>query len=388
MFIQRCIEKHLKEAVRQYPIIGLTGPRQSGKTTLLRAIFPDYEYVSLEREDLRVFATEDPRGFLKQYDGQVFFDEAQRVPSLFSYLQVVVDEYRDYGRYLLSGSQNFLLMEKITQSLAGRIALFRLFPFDFVELKQVNLLTGDWVDIALQGFYPPIYDRNIKRPATFYANYANTYIERDVRTLKQIKDLGRFSDFLELCANAAGQLLNINSLAKSCGISQPTAKSWLNLLEQSYIVFLLRPYYKNFKKRIVKHPKLYFYDTGLLAYLLGYQDPQDLFISPHKGALFENLIVADVQKQNAHKHLLHKYWFWQDSSKREIDMLYQKKGKFHLMEIKATETILPRHFKNFQYFSSISGEDEAKRILVYTGQEHQKRKEGELIPWSETDRFA
>ena len=267
MRINREITNAMKELIGKYPVLALTGPRQSGKTTLLRSIFPEYTYISLENPDNRNFAETDPNGFLKQYSKHVIFDEVQRVPDLFSYIQSMVDESGLMGQFILSGSQNFHLMRNITQSLAGRVALFKLFPFDFEELISAGLINNDYLENIIKGFYPAIYDRSI-HPGTFYSNYVQTYIQRDVSELIAIKDLRLFQNFLGLCATRAGQLLNLNSLANECGISQPTAKAWLSALESCYIVFQLYPYHENFSKRIVKTPKLYFYDSGLLSYLL------------------------------------------------------------------------------------------------------------------------
>ncbi len=381
------IKRHLAEAITElrgfYPILGVTGPRQSGKTTLLKEMFPDYRYVSLERLDFRDFAKDDPVGFLKIYDRYVIFDEVQRVPELFPYLQVTVDEDPVKGRYILSGSQNFQLAEKITQSLAGRIVLFKLLPFDSSELKETGLLSEDWMQMSMQGFYPAIYDRGTPW-AVFYANYLNTYVERDVRELKQVHNLGAFRVFLDLCAANAGQLLNLSKLGSMCGISQPTAKSWLNLLEQSYLVFLLRPYHENLKKRTVRHPKLYFYDTGLLSFLLGYRKKEDWLHARRRGQLFENLVVADVFKQNAHRYALRDYWFWREGQGREVDLLSKTAEKFRLWEIKAGQTISSEAFKNLDYFTSLVGEEAiASRTLVYGGRQSQKRSRYVIRPWYE-----
>ncbi len=267
MILKREIEIPIRKYGIKYPVIALTGPRQSGKTTLLKTLFPDYEYVSLENQDIRSFAETDPNGFLDRYAEKIIFDEVQRVPPLFSYIQTRVDESPGMGRYILSGSQNFHLMENITQSLAGRVAIFKLFPFDLQELNSYNLINEDYLENLVKGFYPAIFDREIPS-RIFYSNYIQTYIQRDVSELIAIKDIRLFQNFLGLCATRAGQLLNLSSLASDCGITQPTAKAWLSALENSYIIFQLFPYHENFSKRIVKTPKLYFYDTGLLCHLL------------------------------------------------------------------------------------------------------------------------
>ncbi len=271
--------------------MALTGPRQSGKTTLLKELFKDYRYISLENPDIRAFATDDPTSFLNEYSENVILDEVQRVPSLFSYIQTKVDESKKMGQYILSGFQNFHLFNSITQTLAGRVALFKLLPLDFEELKAVELLESDYPQALFKGFYPAIFDRDID-PKIFYANYIQTYVEKDVTELLNVKDLKAFRTFLGLCAGRAGQLLNVSALAKDCNISQPTAKAWLSILESSYLIFLLPPYHQNFNKRLVKSPKLYFYDTGLLCYLLGIKSANEIILDRLKGNLFESLILA------------------------------------------------------------------------------------------------
>jgi predicted AAA+ superfamily ATPase len=265
--ISREISNVLLKMLKGYPIVALTGPRQSGKSTLLKHLLPGYEYISLEIPELRNFALEDPHGFLHKYKTHVIIDEAQRVPHLFNYLQTWVDNRNEVGQYVLSGSQNFHLMESITQSLAGRVAILKLLPLDTSELEASENLPDDWKSYVIKGSYPAIYDRDLS-PTQYYSNYVQTYIKKDVSTLRNIHDTQRFEAFLSLCASRTGQILNLHNIASKCGISSPTAKSWLTILENSYIVYLLHPYYENFSKRVVKSPKLYFFDTGLASYLL------------------------------------------------------------------------------------------------------------------------
>jgi predicted AAA+ superfamily ATPase len=380
--IKRQLATALQALLPKYPILALTGPRQSGKTTLLRAILPEYRYVSLENPDNRSYATDDPVGFLKEYSAQVIFDEVQRAPALFSYLQATVDNSGQMGQFILSGSQNFHLLERITQSLAGRVAIFKLLPFDSDELKQENLPTGDWKSLIVKGFYPAVYDRDLP-PAIFYNNYIQTYIDRDVAELTNVQDTRRFRNFIELCAARNGQLLNLSNLANECGISQPTAKSWLSILESSYIVFLLSPYYKNFSKRVVKTPKLYFYDTGLVAYLLGCRQVSDLNDQSLLGSLFENLVVANVIKKNHHQYLLRDYWFWRDSNGHEIDLLTTMGGGLNIFEIKSTQTVLPKLFQGMDRFSEITQGKVKTRTLVYGGDKNQDRTHYQIRPWNE-----
>ncbi len=380
MNIKRRIKTEMDIYKKKYPILAITGPRQSGKTTFLKTEFTDYEYVNLENPDVRNFAETDPNGFLKLYNKFIIFDEVQRAPFLFSYLQTKVDEDGIMGQYILSGSQNFLLLQNISQSLAGRVALFKLLPFDFEEMKSANLLTNDYAVNLQQGFYPAIFDRQIK-PAVFYSNYIQTYVERDLSTLIQVKDLKLFRNFIALCAGRAGQLLNLNTMAGECRITQPTAKAWLSVLESSYIVFQLQPYYANFNKRVTKTPKLFFYDTGLLCFLLKINESSAVKKSAFKGALFENFVIAEFVKNNYHKNLLRDIWFWRDAAAHEIDMIWQNDEQLNAVEIKATETIVSDMFKGLTYFESVSPLTIKSKTLVHTGLTNQTRQQGKLKSW-------
>lgn len=385
--INRHIYKAIREYQGKYPILALTGPRQSGKTTLLKQLFPDYRYVSLENPDSRDFALKDPNGFLAEYNDQMIFDEVQQAPALFSYLQTLVDSRPDrMGGFILSGSQNFHLMERITQSLAGRVALFKLFPLDIQELKEANLLAEDPFDQLLHGFYPALYDRKIS-PGVFYSNYVQTYVNRDVTELMNVKDLRQFQNFLSLCAARAGQLLNLSALANEAGISQPTAKSWLSALESSYITFQLYPFHKNFSKRVVKTPKLYFYDTGLLAYLLKIKNRETLLTHPVKGALFENMVIAEFHKQMHHGYQNQSPWFWRDNHGDEVDLLLDHGLNLDIFEIKASETILTKNFDGLAKFEGISDLPISKKGLVYAGDLNQKRSYGQVISWKDFPEF-
>lgn len=380
MYINREIATIIKAQQSKYPVLAVTGPRQSGKTTLLRELFADYHYISLENPDTRSFATEDPVGFLNQYNEKVIFDEVQRVPALFSYIQTRVDESKQMGQFILSGSQNFHLLSSITQTLAGRVALFKLLPLDFSELKPMGFLADDYLFAAVKGFYPAIFDRGID-PVVFYANYIQTYIEKDVTALLNIRDLKLFRTFLGLCAGRAGQLLNVSAIANECDISQPTAKAWLSILESSYIIFLLQPYHQNFNKRLVKSPKLYFYDTGLLCHLLGIRAPAELVENRLKGNIFENMMLAEYQKQNHHRYLHLDYYFWQDSKGREVDMLLKKHNGFDIYEIKATQTITSALFKEMDLFAEIALPAQVNKTLVYGGEENQERTNYSVLGW-------
>ena len=387
MSLPRSITNPFRSILTKYPIVALTGPRQSGKTTFLKETLSDYRYISLENPDNRLYAETDPAGFLKEYDRFMIFDEVQRVPVLFSYLQGIVDDSKIMGQFILSGSQNFHLMQSITQSLAGRVAIFKLFPFDNKELLSANLLNEeDFFYNLLKGFYPAIYDRDIPSK-TFYSNYMQTYVQRDVSELINIRDLKLFQNFVALCATRVGQMLNLNSLANECGITQPTAKAWLTALENSYILFQLHPYYKNFSKRIVKSSKLYFYDTGLLCHLLKVNSKKILQDHALKGSLFENLMIAEYVKQMHHQDNLQDVWFWRESSGHEVDLLIETEDGFNVAEFKSSMTVMPDMFKPMQKFEEISEWKNLKKNLVYTGEQSQKRSYGNVIPWNKFGLF-
>lgn len=380
MGIKREIVNSIRENMKMYPIIAISGPRQSGKTTMLRDSFPDYEYLSMEDVDARNFLDRDPRGFFERYNTFCIFDEAQRVPELFSYLQTKVDNDKIMGQYILSGSQNFHLMKSISQSLAGRVAIFKLFPLDFNELRSVDLLEKDYVKMMLKGFYPAIYDRNMPS-RNFYNSYIQTYVERDITDLVNIQNIRSFRMFLGLCAARAGQLLNLNNLAVDCGISQPTAKAWLSALESSYIVFLLPPLHNNFNKRIIKTPKLYFYDTGLLCHLLKIKDENQISLNSFKGNLFENMIVSEYIKLNYHQNNYDEFWFWRDASGHEVDLIRQDDFRFNIIEIKATKTIMFDLFKGLLYFETLAKDDVKSKTLVYAGLVPEKRSHADVVSW-------
>jgi len=382
MKIKREISATIIETLDKFPVIAITGPRQSGKTTLLKALLSGYTYVSLENPDNREFAKSDPNGFLKRYSSKVIIDEAQRVPEIFSYVQTIVDESGTMGQYILSGSQNFHLMQEITQSLAGRVAIFKLFPFDFQEMINGHIIDDDYLVNLIKGFYPAIYDRGIK-PQIYYSNYVQTYLQRDVSELIEIKNQSIFKKFLGIIAARAGQLLNMNAIANETGISQPTVKSWLSALESSYIIFTLSPYYENLGKRLVKTPKLYFYDTGLLCCLLKIKEPQELYTHAIKGSLFENMMIAEFLKRMYHKNEINDIWFWRDSNGNEIDLLNFVSNKLFITEIKASQTVMPNQFKGLIYFEKYAKDKNIIKQLVYAGEDNQDRIAGKVIPWKE-----
>jgi hypothetical protein len=383
MFVRRHIEGRLLKLCQKFPIVSVTGPRQSGKTTLLRELFPAYTYISLENPDYQDFALQDPKRFLATYDRYIIIDEAQRVPHLFNYLQGKVDEDRIPGQYLLSGSQNYLLMERISQSLAGRVALFKLFPFSFSELQAAHWMPETLEAAIFQGFYPRVYDLNLS-PRDFYPNYLETYVQRDVRQLTAVQNLTQFRNFVRLCAGRIGQPLNYQALASDTGISPVTAKAWLGLLEASNICFLLPPYFKNFSKRISKTPKLFFYDVGFAANLVGITAPSDLSSHFARGHLFENLVVAEMVKQQFQEGWQSELYYWQESNGREIDLLAEKNGQYTIAEIKSATTINNSFFDNLAYFQKqLVDPSLVDAFLIYGGIERQERSAASVRGWND-----
>ncbi len=334
---KRKLQKKLLSLAEKFQVITLTGPRQSGKTTLVQATFPNIPYISLEEPDIRQIALTDPRGFLANYPTGAVLDEVQHTPELFSYIQSLVDGDRN-TQFVLTGSSNFLLMEKISQTLAGRTAILHLLPFSIAELKPNVPAFDRYESLIYKGQYPRIYDRGIE-PVDFYPSYIQTYVEKDVRLMKNIGDINTFIRFVQLCAGRTGQLVNYAGLASDAGISPNTAKAWLSVLESSYIVYQLAPYHRNFNKRIVKSSKLYFYDTGLACSLLGIRDEDQVALHYLKGALFENLVINEFIKASIHRGEQHQAYFWQDSQGKEIDCLLVDGDMTIPIEIKAGKTM-------------------------------------------------
>ncbi|MBP8980650.1 MAG: ATP-binding protein [Syntrophobacterales bacterium] len=356
----------------------VTGPRQSGKTTLVRTAFPEKPYVSLEDPDSLEGAMADPRGFLARYRSGAILDEAQKCPHLFSYLQSHVDLEGGMGRFILTGSQQFGLLSKSGQSLAGRTGIIQLLPFSLEELEHADILIDDLNGLLFKGLYPPVYDRNIP-PPNWYAGYMMTYIERDLRQLINVRDLSSFQRFVRMCAARTGQLLNLSSLANDCGITHNTARAWLSVLEASYLTFTLTPYHRNFNKRLVKTPKLYFFDTGLAAWLLGIQNPEQLSIHPMRGALFESLVVSELIKDKYNQGLAANLYFWRDSTGNEIDVIIDEGGEAMPVEIKSGQTVTQDFFAGLHKWFQLSGVE--KGLLIYGGNQPQTRRGIEIAPW-------
>ena len=335
--IPRQMQTELLAQLREYPIVTVIGPRQAGKTTLVRAALPDYDYVSLETPENRQFAIEDPKAFLKRYPGPVILDEVQRTPLLLSYLQGIVDTRGENGQFVLTGSHQLELRAAITQSLVGRTGMLHLLPLSIAELEAAGIRFDAFEDYIHHGFLPRVYDQH-QRPYTAYANYYQTYVERDVRQLIQLKDATLFEKFVKLLAGRAGQLINYQSLANDVGVDAKTIRHWLSILEASFVVFQLPPYFENFGKRVIKSPKYYFTDVGLLAYLLDIEKPTQVTRDPLVGNLFENLVVLEALKTRYNQGLSANLYFFRDSNGVEIDLLYKSGRDLTGIEIKAAAT--------------------------------------------------
>lgn len=381
-YISRHAESRLKHFASSYPVLVITGPRQSGKSTLVRHAFPEYRYVSLEDLDQREFAEMDPRGFLNQFSGGAILDEAQRCPALFSYIQTRVDERQQPGEFILTGSQQFGLLSGITQSLAGRAALLTLLPMTYDELQRAEKVGQNLDKILFDGAYPPIFDRGLE-PHPWHGNYVRTYLERDVRQLIKVQDLGTFQRFLKLCAGRTGQLLNLSSLANDCGITHNTAKAWISVLEASYIVHLLPPHHQNFNKRLVKTPKLYFLDTGLATWLLGIQNHEQLSTHVQRGALFETWVISELLKARYNAGETSNLYFWRDRSGHEVDLLIDHGTHLSPLEIKSGQTINKDYFKGLEFWRKLAGKTAGQAWLVYGGDNRQIRSDVTVLPWYE-----
>lgn len=358
--LSREITRKLKSLSSQYPVVTITGPRQSGKTTLAKMVFENHYYCSLEDLDVREFANKDPRGFLNQ-SKNLIIDEIQKSPDLVSYIQGIVDEDNSPGRFILTGSHQFELMNIISQSLAGRTAIFKLLPFSMSELNE----KGDISKLIYRGFYPRIIDKKLN-PTEALSFYVNTYLEKDLRDLKEIRNLKQFNSFLKLCASNIGQLLNKSRLANDIGIDSKTVDSWLSILEASYIIYLLPPHFKNFRKRLVKSPKLYFYDVGLASYLLGIKNLDHVESHPLKGSLFENLVIMEKIKKSYNCLDNASFYFFRDNIGNEVDLLEEDAEKMISYEIKMTKTLNESVFKGLNYYKKLNPDNEDS-ILIYSG---------------------
>ena len=379
--IQRIAKDKLKDLAAKFKAVAVTGARQTGKTTLVKQVFKGKPYLSLENPDTRNFALEDPRGFLESYPAGAILDEVQRAPILFSYLQEILDNTKVKGLFILSGSNNFLLQQNISQTLAGRVGYINLLPFSISELAKAKLLPDDDDQIMLKGFYPPIYDQEIP-PMDWCPNYLRTYIEKDVRQIKNITDLIVFERFIKLLAGRSGQELINSALAVETGVDVKTIQSWIGILESSFIIYLLKPHFKNFNKTIVKRPKVYFYDTALVCYLLGIRNVLQLKTHPLRGSVFEGMVVTELIKQRTNAGLPVNIYYWRDKTGHEIDVIIDNGNKLLPIEIKSGKTFNSEFFKNIDYWCNLSGCD--KSILLYAGDQNQKRSNGkEILNWKQ-----
>jgi uncharacterized protein len=368
----RQAENEIRKLAQQFKAIAVVGPRQSGKTTLVSRVFDNKPYVNLENPDQRRYALEDPRGFLSLYPGGAVLDEVQRAPELFSYLQQILDESTENGKFILTGSNNFLIQENISQSLAGRVGYLFLLPLSIQETGNVS---QDHNTLIFRGTYPALYNELNKQtdPAKYYANYIRTYIERDVRLIKNITDLYDFERLLRLCAGRIGQLLNMSSLAIEVGVDIKTIGSWISILETSFILFRLQPYHKNFNKRIVKMPKLYFYDTGVATALLGIENPAQLIYHPLRGSLFENLVILELLKKRYNMGKQGNIYFWRDNVGNEVDLIIQTSHQALPVEIKSGLTVTDEFFKGIRFWQKLNPKQHA--WVVYAGKNKQQRSE-------------
>jgi len=390
--IERHLKKKLLKLSKTFPVVTITGPRQSGKTTLVRWIFRSHDYVSLEDPDEREFAVSDPRGFLRRFRKGVILDEVQRTPDLLSHIQTIVDREGSAGKFILTGSNQFHLMNRISQSLAGRTGIVHLLPFSLKELRSVPLsdpyrldsrcrkTEGDLEDTLFRGFYPPIHDRDI-HPCDWLSAYYKSYVERDVREVMNIGSLDTFQRFIRLCAGRAGQLLNLSSLASDAGISHTTARAWISVLQAGFIIYTLQPHHVNFSKRIIKTPKIYFYDTGLLCFLMRIRSPEDILAHPMRGQIFENFVITEILKAFTNSGEDPPLYFWRDRTGHEVDLIIDAGKELIPVEIKSGETVSDDFFKGLRFFTSLGRPASKQGFLFYGGDSLYERGSFMVRPW-------
>ena len=387
--ISRTLETKLHELANYYPAVVVTGPRQSGKTTLCRMAYPDRRYVSLEAFDIRDFARSDPRGFLAEYADEAIIDEIQHVPELFNYLQSDIDARPDPGRFILTGSQHFGLSQSIAQSLAGRCGILVLLPPSLEELCAFSTAPGDLFPLLWQGAYPRIYDRGI--PAhQWLSDYTTTYVQRDVRQVINISDLQAFSGFLKLCAGRTAQEINLSTIGNDAGVSHNTVRAWLSVLETSYIIHRLPAWHTNIRKQVVKAPKLHFFDSGLVCYLLGIREPGQLRLHPLRGAIFESWVVSEIYKACVHSGMQPRLFHYREARGPEIDLLIEQGEELEAVEIKSGATTSEDFFKNLKRFSErLQGAGQTHTVrshVVYGGDDSQQRSYAQVLSWRHVQR--
>lgn len=370
MTIPREIQPELEQMAQEYPVVTLLGPRQAGKTTLVKQVFLNKPYLNMESPETRLLAESDPKAFLANYPEGAVIDEVQRVPTLLSYIQVIVDVHKKNGMYILTGSHQLDLHEQISQSLAGRTALLNLLPLSLSELQQYETIK-DVDQMLYAGLLPRVHSEK-QQPTKAYRNYFQTYVERDVRKLINIKDLNAFHQFMTICASRVGQLLNYEDIGREIGLSNNTIKQWLSILQASYIVFLLQPYHANINKRLIKSPKLYFVEPGLAVYLLGIESAKQMHRDPLRGNLFENMIVLELIKKRYNQGLDPHLYFYRDQQKHEVDVIYKKANELIPIEIKSSQTFNKRFYKEINYFSQLFPEQCNQGYIVYAGDSSQK----------------
>ncbi len=383
IFLKRAIGSEILTAAVEFPVVILTGPRQTGKSTLLKMLFPDYTYITMDDPFARKTAVEDPILFLERGGEKMLIDEVQYIPGILPYIKILVDKNRDQnGRFILTGSQIFPLMQGVSESLAGRAAIYELLEFSYEEIREVVKIntTADFFEMIMRGFFPDPAVQGV-RLHSFFRSYIQSYIERDIRQVRSVQDLHTFQVFLELLATRSGSILNLNEVAKDCGISHTTARNWLSLMETTRIVYLLRPYFKNIGKRVIKSPKLYFTDTGLLAFLLKYPDAGTLQSGPAAGAIFENFIIMEVLKHKINHNLLYDLYFYRDSNHNEVDLVLDYGRHHKLFEIKSSRTLKTKFFSTLERISNLFPQSE--RFLVSLSSEATVYKNSKAIPWQD-----
>ncbi len=382
--IRRNLESTLRRLAASFPIVAVTGARQAGKTTLVKSVFSEHTYVTLEDPQERAFAEEDPKGFLSRFSAGAIFDEAQRWPDLFSHLQTLVDADRRAGRFILTGSQHFGLMAGISQSLAGRVGMTRLLPLSLSEVPTTMLQPRD--AMLLRGGYPGLYETPVEI-TDWMSSYVATYAERDVRQILDVKDLAVFQKFLKLCAGRTGQVLNLSTLAGEVGISHTTARSWISVLESSDLIHLLPPYHQNFGKRVIKSPKLYFHDVGLACWLLGIRSAEILETHPARGSLFETLIVGEFLKARFNAGQPADLYFWRDASGREADLVYETPNGLQSVEIKSGQTVTSDYIAATHRAALPASSSALPPLLIYGGAESYERSGIRVVSWTGLQEF-